>query len=319
MYSQFDTIYSLFKNNITLYDDDVKFFIEMACNKIPYFRPLSMLTKQELIFSMERETFEAGHFICKKDDVADRMYLIQEGVVEITSEYSRNPNSQFVIERLGRGAIINHRSFMLKDDADTDFRCKTTVSAFILTYEKMKAVKNRRQDLKDARRLVKEEVFKPLYPLALDYIFHNNNVAHYDDQIRQNELTVKIKNAIMQSWSEVKKKNKPPSLNEMIEDLLKKKREGKKKDVNYEVEEKQKEILRQKLLRKRERIAQEADRKEQESKDSYLKIEQFDFIYERVNSVKRRLKGQQDVIDMMEKKMLTTIKRRHEKEANERP
>lgn len=41
-----------------------------------------------------------------------------------------------------------------------------------------------------------------------------------------------------------------------------------------------------------------------EGKDSYLKVEQFDFIYERVNSVKRRLKSQQDIIDTMEKKML---------------
>ena len=95
--------------------------------------------------------------------------------------------------------------------------------------------------------------------MALDYIFHNNNVAHYDDQILENELTVYIKNATMQSWSEVEKKNKPHSLNEMIEDLLKKKCEGNKKDVNYEVEEKQKEILRQKLYHKRERIAQEGE------------------------------------------------------------
>jgi len=60
-------------------------------------------------------------------------------------------------------------------------------------------------------------------------------VAHYADQIRENELTEKIKNATMQIWSEVEKENKPPSLNEMIEDWLKKKCEGKKKDVNYEV------------------------------------------------------------------------------------
>jgi len=45
-----------------------------------------------------------------------------------------------------------------------------------------------------------------------------------------------------------------------------------------------------------------------------VKIEQFDNIYERANSVKRRLKGQQDVIDMMEKKMLTTSNRRNEKD-----
>ena len=52
-----------------------------------------------------------------------------------------------MIERLTRGAIINHKSFLLKDDADTDFVCKTTVSAFILHAEQVKKVKAKRQDL----------------------------------------------------------------------------------------------------------------------------------------------------------------------------
>ena len=60
----------------------------------------------------------------------------------------RRPDDWFVIERLGRGAIINHRSFMLKDDVDTDFKCRTAVSCFVLSYEQMKIVKNKRADLK---------------------------------------------------------------------------------------------------------------------------------------------------------------------------
>lgn len=118
----------------------------------------------------------------------------------------------------------------------------------------MKVVKMRRQDLKDARNRVREEVFKPLYPIALDYIFPINDYDDYYGAMRRNALIVRVKNAIMQSWSEVKKKNKPPSLNEMIDDLLRKKREGKKSDNNFEMEEKQKELLRQKMLRKQERI-----------------------------------------------------------------
>lgn len=40
----------------------------------------------------------------------------------------------FIVERLGRGSVINHRSFLPKvdDEADTDYKCITPVSAFII-------------------------------------------------------------------------------------------------------------------------------------------------------------------------------------------
>ena len=41
-------------------------------------------------------------------------------------------------------------------------------------------------------------------------------------------MKVKLKNAIMQTWSEVKKDKSPPSMNELIEEMLKaKKTQGK--------------------------------------------------------------------------------------------
>ena len=45
-------------------------------DKIPYFRDLSLITKQELIYGMERQTYEKGSIICKKDQEADRLFLI---------------------------------------------------------------------------------------------------------------------------------------------------------------------------------------------------------------------------------------------------
>ena len=95
--------------------------------------------------------------------------------MEIASKYDRRRDHQyFVIERLGRGAIINHRSFLIQDDADTDFVCRTTVSVFYLTYNKMCEVKRKRQDLQVTRTKLKQILYAPKYPLALDYIFHNN-------------------------------------------------------------------------------------------------------------------------------------------------
>ena len=41
----FENIAELFKKRICLYDDKVKIFIEMACDKIEYFKGLSFMTK----------------------------------------------------------------------------------------------------------------------------------------------------------------------------------------------------------------------------------------------------------------------------------
>jgi len=63
---------------------------------------------------------------------------------------------------------------MVRDDADTDFVCRTTVSVFVLSFKKFNEIKRKRQDLKKTKQDVKTKLFAPLYPLALDYIFHNN-------------------------------------------------------------------------------------------------------------------------------------------------
>ena len=68
----------------------------------------------------------------------------------------------------------------LEDDADTDFRCLTAVSCYELSVEKLNLIKEKKEDMRAAYRAVEEEVFKPQFPLALDYIIHNNADREYD-------------------------------------------------------------------------------------------------------------------------------------------
>ena len=141
----FESFTTIFKKQIFKYQDQLTTWLFMEMSKISYFKELSLLTQQELIYGMERFTYEKGTYLCKKDKTADRLYLIQDGIVEVAIKYDRRREDQnFIIERLGRGAIINHRSFMVKDDADTDFVCLTTVSVFSLTSEKLEDVKKKR-------------------------------------------------------------------------------------------------------------------------------------------------------------------------------
>ena len=59
------------------------------------------------------------------------MFVIQSGEVEIVHylEYD-GVKEKFIIEKLFRGSVINHNSFLMKDGIDTDAICKTSVSVF---------------------------------------------------------------------------------------------------------------------------------------------------------------------------------------------
>lgn len=139
MSQQFPSMMTSFKQNIYKYKDELRTFLEMECDKIRFFRDLSMLTKQELLNNMERKTYFKDTMICSQGEIVDRMIVIQSGVIEVGTQYDkRREDELFVIERLGRGAILNAKAFVLKDMADTDFICRTNVSCFELTYDKLK-------------------------------------------------------------------------------------------------------------------------------------------------------------------------------------
>ena len=138
----------------------------------------------------------------------DRLIVIQSGVVQISVPYDKRiRNEDFIIERLTAGAILNHKAFFVKDIADTDYICRTPVSVFELSYERMKRVMNKRADLQQARKDVKNALFKCNHQIALDYIFHNfaESPEEYAMNLHVNELKVKFKNAVMQVWTQVKR------------------------------------------------------------------------------------------------------------------
>lgn len=65
-----------FKEYCFKYKDDLKAFLEMELDKIKYFRDLSMITKQELIYNMERRTYTEGAHIFSQGELIDCMIVI---------------------------------------------------------------------------------------------------------------------------------------------------------------------------------------------------------------------------------------------------
>lgn len=95
------------------------------------------------------------------------MYIIQSGLVEITHYVEDEP---FVIERLYRGSVLNHRSFLLNDENDTDGKCESTVSVFYIDYADMEQVRSRISQLNIEIKKIEGQLLGNPNPIALDYI-----------------------------------------------------------------------------------------------------------------------------------------------------
>jgi len=66
--------------------------------------------------------------VIKEGDKAKKMLIVFEGTIEI---YSMMDNqSEFVIERLTRGAVINPTAFLIEDEIDTIFRAVGSVTTY---------------------------------------------------------------------------------------------------------------------------------------------------------------------------------------------
>lgn len=107
----------------------------------------------------------------------------------------------FIIEKLYRGSIINHRSFLLEDDNDTDGKCGSTVSVFYLEYRDLDAIRQRNAELDTEIKKIENKMLGAENPIALDYIIRHpkdkKKNREYETEIKRNELTVILKNAVM--------------------------------------------------------------------------------------------------------------------------
>ena len=65
-----------FKLYCLKYKDDLREFLEMASNKITYFNNLSMVTKQELLFNMERKVYHEGDRVFEEGSRVEKMVII---------------------------------------------------------------------------------------------------------------------------------------------------------------------------------------------------------------------------------------------------
>lgn len=167
--SVYPIINTLMRKQVEKYSDPLKCFMEMNLNNMDFFKSLPKLVKNDFIFSMKQCSFDKGEFIYRNEECSTEMFLIQSGCVEI--QQKQDKGVLFVIEKLFRGSIINHNSFLMNDDMDTDAYCKTNVHCYSMSLDTLKFLRNKYDILdneldKHERKLVDVNKREP----AIDYI-----------------------------------------------------------------------------------------------------------------------------------------------------
>lgn len=87
--------------------------------------------------------------------------------------------------------------------------------------------------------------------IALDYIIKvprdKRQKRPFEVEIKRNLLTLKLKNAVMQKWLVVKEQRKKPTIKEILNLVLKKKKEEQmRKDQGYNLDQDEKDKLKKK-------------------------------------------------------------------------
>ena len=86
----------------------------------------------ELIFSLKSKSFAKDAIILDIDVLVEEIYFIEEGIVEVTTEFEMN---DFTIDRLGPGSVINYRAVFLKDQMYVNMTALTDVKILSLPLE----------------------------------------------------------------------------------------------------------------------------------------------------------------------------------------
>jgi CRP-like cAMP-binding protein len=111
------------KDQIYLYDDPIKLFLEENLRRIPYFQQLQKDTFHDVMFNFRQDTTDKGTYIFKEGETSNGLFIVKSGIVEILV---RVEGYELAIERLYRGSIINHNAFLIGDICDISARCIDT-------------------------------------------------------------------------------------------------------------------------------------------------------------------------------------------------
>ena len=108
----FPDVIPKFKHKRSKYNDKWKRFLRSLINNTEYFKNLSFMTQEELLYSLKAESFEEGQVIFDNGDIIQKLYYISEGEISIVLQLDNG--EEVITDMLSQGSHFGAYS-ILKD------------------------------------------------------------------------------------------------------------------------------------------------------------------------------------------------------------
>lgn len=89
--------------------------------KMKFIKTLRLSIQHEIYFQLKNKSFEPGHVIYKEGDRCEEFCILRTGVIEVFTDFE---GTDFVLDLIFPGSIINLNNFLLEDDLSVGFRAK---------------------------------------------------------------------------------------------------------------------------------------------------------------------------------------------------
>ena len=168
------------------------------------------------------------------------MFIVFEGMVEILTVMDNG--TEFVIERLTQGSVINPTAFLIEDEVDTTFRAANTVTLYKLNVEKfiIETVKYPEFAFRTAL-VINNQLADRENAIALDYIIGNHILYKKgapmttEESERGRRALLALKNAIFFFILKNREERKVPKLRDVLNQAIerqKRAKEAMRKKIN---------------------------------------------------------------------------------------
>ena len=220
----FPNLLNELKLGIYRYNDRMKRFIVENLQKVDYFKDIGNDALHDILYNLQAKKFQRNEILQEPGDNATSLFFLQDGVIEIFTKTENN--HVFMLEKLFRGSIINHRTFFMEEGGQVYYRFGKASICSILTYETMEEVAGRHAVLRKKFNEYRKNTIMQDKPYPLDYIM--NMPRHLRDhqvseevQLRAWRLENQLKNVVTRRLTEIRAVKDKPSMKDWIDEYLK--------------------------------------------------------------------------------------------------
>lgn len=146
-------------------------FIKRSISQVPYFKDFAKGDSQpvlfDIIYSLQTQKRQKGEQLQIAGEDADELYFLESGIIEVYTEFE---GSEFVIERLFKGSIVNYRTFFMEEKGVVNLRFAMPSVLKALSKQKMQEIADNHPNLKTAFNKYKLKIAKDSKSIPLDYI-----------------------------------------------------------------------------------------------------------------------------------------------------